>query len=117
MDEIACRQAETDKQSRLYGPGIYLRRLLDALTAFFLVTFTKKPLRLFGLVGSSVFAVGFVVQWLGRDASPICDEDSVFQLHALWHVLAAWGTALLYRYLFVTAAMTPSSPAPPGHGT
>ena len=51
-------QAVTQRRSRVYRPGIYLRRGLDILTVFFLVKFTKKPLRFFGLVGSALFAVG-----------------------------------------------------------
>lgn len=42
-------------------PGMYLRRLLDILTLFFLVKFTKKPLRFFGLIGSSLFLPGLFI--------------------------------------------------------
>jgi glycosyltransferase involved in cell wall biosynthesis len=56
--EIPCRQAASDQQTRFYKPGIYLRRMLDILSAFFLIKFTKKPLRFFGLVGSLVFVLG-----------------------------------------------------------
>ena len=61
VNEVACRQHPTDQQSRVYGAGIYVRRLLDVLTAFFLVKFTKKPLRFFGLVGSTLFASGVIM--------------------------------------------------------
>ena len=69
--EISCRQAVSDQQSRPYMPGIYVRRMLDLLTAFFLLKFTKKPLRFFGLLGSLVFTAGaalmivLVIQRLG----------------------------------------------------
>src|SRR5690606_22007400 len=33
-------------------------RVLDVLTVFFLVRFTKKPLRFFGTIGSVTFSVG-----------------------------------------------------------
>jgi glycosyltransferase involved in cell wall biosynthesis len=58
VNEIPCRQALSDQQTRFYGPGIYLRRIIDILSAFFLIKFTKKPLRFFGLVGSLVFTSG-----------------------------------------------------------
>ena len=61
VQEIPCRQANSDQQTRLYRPGVYLRRMLDILTAFFLFKFTKKPLRFFGLVGSLVFVSGAVL--------------------------------------------------------
>lgn len=47
-----------DRRSRVYRPGVYLRRLIDLLGIFFLVRFTYKPLRFFGLVGSGVSLVG-----------------------------------------------------------
>jgi hypothetical protein len=43
---------------RVYGPGVYLRRLLDVAAFFFLAKFTEKPLRFFGLVGSVFFGLG-----------------------------------------------------------
>lgn len=44
-----------------YRFGVYWRRLLDLLTIFFLVKFTRKPLRFFGLIGSMVMFVGVVI--------------------------------------------------------
>ncbi|HEY4369190.1 MAG TPA: glycosyltransferase [Steroidobacteraceae bacterium] len=41
-----------------YKPGVYVRRLLDILTIFFLLKFTKKPLRFFGLVGAGFLGLG-----------------------------------------------------------
>lgn len=56
--ELDVAQAESDKHRRIYSPGLYVRRLLDLLTIFFLIKFTKKPLRFFGLVGSTLFGIG-----------------------------------------------------------
>lgn len=58
IEEVPLRQSRRDPHRRIYRPGVYLRRLLDVLTVFFLVKFTKKPLRFFGLIGSATFAVG-----------------------------------------------------------
>jgi glycosyltransferase involved in cell wall biosynthesis len=58
--EIEVAQAKKDTNSRVYSPGIYVRRLLDLLTIFFLVKFTKKPLRFFGLVGTTLFTLGVI---------------------------------------------------------
>jgi glycosyltransferase involved in cell wall biosynthesis len=41
-----------------YSARVYLARLLDILSIVFLVRFTKKPLRFFGMVGGVTFAVG-----------------------------------------------------------
>ena len=63
--EVDVEQSKSDAFQRIYSPGIYLRRLLDLLTVFFLIKFTKKPLRFFGLVGSSIFGLGLLVtMWL-----------------------------------------------------
>jgi len=59
--EIDVAQSTRDSAPTVYRPGIYLRRILDILTVFFLVKFTKKPLRFFGLIGSATFAFGGVV--------------------------------------------------------
>jgi hypothetical protein len=59
--EIPVRQSPLDAKRRLYRPGLYLRRLLDILTLFFLFKFTKKPLRFFGLVGSGIFGCGAII--------------------------------------------------------
>lgn len=56
--ELDVAQSKKDIHQRIYPPGLYLRRLLDLLTIFFLVKFTKKPLRFFGLVGSTLFGIG-----------------------------------------------------------
>jgi len=60
VTEISVAQAKEDKHRRIYSPGLYVRRLLDLLTIFFLIKFTKKPLRFFGLVGSTLFAFGTI---------------------------------------------------------
>ena len=58
VEEVAVPQHPQDARTRLYGPGVYLRRLLDVATFFFLAKFTEKPLRFFGLVGSVFFLAG-----------------------------------------------------------
>lgn len=50
--EHEVEQHPEDKRTRVYHPGVYLRRLIDLLGVFFIVRFTQKPLRFFGLVGS-----------------------------------------------------------------
>lgn len=61
--EVDVPQHHADQSTRLYKPGVYLRRLLDILTIVFLFKFTKKPLRFFGLIGSGLFAMGFGVSF------------------------------------------------------
>jgi len=59
--EVDAAQSKMDIPSRIYSPGIYVRRILDIFSIFFLVKFTKKPLRFFGILGSSVFTAGFLI--------------------------------------------------------
>jgi glycosyltransferase involved in cell wall biosynthesis len=56
--EVAVRQSKSDHHDRIYMPRNYLRGFLDIFTVFFLVRFTKKPLRFFGMIGVGTFAVG-----------------------------------------------------------
>lgn len=61
IKEVDTPQAQADTFRRVYSPGTYLGYLLDFLTVFFLVKFTKRPLRFFGIVGSGVFGLGFLI--------------------------------------------------------
>ena len=61
VKEVEVTQREEDTQVRVVNPGTYLRRILDIVTLFFLVKFTKKPLRFFGLMGTALFLPGFFV--------------------------------------------------------
>ncbi|RLA26439.1 MAG: hypothetical protein DRR15_19755 [Gammaproteobacteria bacterium] len=56
--EVEVLQSEKDQYKGGYSPRVYVRYLLDLLTVFFLVRFTKKPLRFFGMIGTVTFAVG-----------------------------------------------------------
>ncbi len=56
--EINLPQSKNDRYHKGYPLGVYSRRLIDLLSIFFLVKFTKKPLRFFGLSGLSAFTAG-----------------------------------------------------------
>lgn len=66
VSELPVQQSRYDVKRRVQRPGIYLRRLLDILTLFFVFKFTQKPLRFFGLVGFGLFgAGGGILAYLG----------------------------------------------------
>jgi glycosyltransferase involved in cell wall biosynthesis len=68
VSEVDLRQSPRDRRDRGYPMREYARRGLDIFTVFFLVRFTKKPLRFFGMVGTTVFAAGVLVTaWLILD--------------------------------------------------
>jgi glycosyltransferase involved in cell wall biosynthesis len=56
--EVQVRQSPQDRYEGGYATKEYLHRLLDIFAVFFLVRFTKKPLRFFGMVGATILAVG-----------------------------------------------------------
>ena len=58
VEEISSVQHDKDMPTRVYSPGVYLRRLVDLLGLFFLVRFTEKPLRFFGMIGSVMALAG-----------------------------------------------------------
>ena len=47
------------------------------------------------LPGLAILEFGLIVWWLSRTGGPWCDPDTVLQLHAVWHVLAALAIATL----------------------
>lgn len=59
--EEKTTQAKKDVFQRIYPSGVYVRRLLDILSVMFLIKFTKKPLRFFGLVGLGTIFIGGIV--------------------------------------------------------
>ena len=59
--EVNVPQHPSDSRTRLYWPGLYLKRCLDVLTLVFLFRFTKKPMRFFGLIGAGLFGVGSLI--------------------------------------------------------
>jgi hypothetical protein len=71
--EVASEQHPSDLAPRVYRPGVYVRRLIDILGLYFLLRFTEKPLRFFGLIGSVLAGIGgialivmFVQRLLGQ---------------------------------------------------
>jgi hypothetical protein len=58
--EVELAQSPKDDFRGRYRLREYLHRVLDILTLFFLVRFTKKPLRFFGTIGFLVAALGLL---------------------------------------------------------
>jgi len=61
VEEIDAPQHASDAKTRVYSPGIYLRRLIDVFGLFFLARFTYKPLRFFGMIGGTLVVFGGLV--------------------------------------------------------
>jgi glycosyltransferase involved in cell wall biosynthesis len=59
--EVEVRQSGRDRFEGVYRPREYAHFVLDVFTVFFLVRFTKKPLRFFGMLGASMFGIGALV--------------------------------------------------------
>lgn len=60
VQEVDLRQSPQDRRRGFYGPQEYVRAFLDISTVFFLMRFTKRPLRFFGMVGVTTFGVGSI---------------------------------------------------------
>lgn len=61
VEEVNAPVHPRAMRGRIRGPGTYLRRLVDVLGLLFLLKFTEKPLRFFGLVGSVLGGIGALV--------------------------------------------------------
>lgn len=61
VSEVAMRQSPQDRLQRVYRPKEYAHHILDLFSIFFLVRFTKRPLRFFGMLGAATFGIGAAV--------------------------------------------------------
>ncbi|MGH6690532.1 MAG: hypothetical protein ACREK7_04270 [Gemmatimonadota bacterium] len=61
VDEVEVRPHATERQPSLYSPSLYLGWLIDSLGLFFLLRFTYRPLRFFGLMGAGLGVAGGVI--------------------------------------------------------
>jgi len=61
VEELRVQAHEEDRRTRVYNPGVYMRRLIDLVGLMFLVRFTYKPLRFFGILGVGLMGVGAVI--------------------------------------------------------
>lgn len=98
VNEVVLKQSTKDMFRGRYRIREYLHRFLDILTVFFLVRFTKKPLRFFGTVGFIAASIGgiftsiLVVQRLFFDM-PLADRPALL-LGSLMIVLGVQTFAL-----------------------
>ena len=60
VSEVELRQSPKDDFRGRYRLREYLHRMLDIMTLFFLVRFTKKPLRFFGTIGFGIAIFGMI---------------------------------------------------------
>lgn len=128
VQEVDAAQHPGDLGTRVYAPGVYIRRVLDLLGLYFLLRFLDKPLRFFGLVGFflSLVGAGTLFVLLVRKASgETIGDKPLLLLGILLLTLGVQAVALgligemivhfsaagrrIYR---VRAA--PATPAPPG---
>jgi glycosyltransferase involved in cell wall biosynthesis len=93
--EVELRQSPKDRFHGHYRLREYLHRFLDILTIFFLVRFTKKPLRFFG-------TIGFIAAGIGGVATAIL----VFQKLFFGDALAGRPALLLASLLVVLGVQT-----------
>lgn len=89
--EQKVAQSDKDRFEGSYSTQVYMRRMLDILTVFFLVRFTKKPLRFFGTIGSVTFTLGglFLAYIVGQRLfldMPLADRPALL-LSSLFVVL------------------------------
>ena len=82
VTEIDVQQSSKDRFEGRYRLREYTHRALDIVTVLFLVRFTKKPLRFFGMVGATTFVIGAVlVTWLAIDRlvflHPLADRPAL----------------------------------------
>ena len=58
VKEIKVKQHKADFRQKLYPFQSYIQRTLELISLFFLIKFTKKPIRFFGSSGLIIFSLG-----------------------------------------------------------
>lgn len=61
VSEVDVRQSPQDHFAGHYATREYTRSLIDICSIFFLVRFTKRPLRFFGMIGVSTLSIGVAI--------------------------------------------------------
>ena len=61
VEEVKVTQAKKDAVQKFYPFSNYIARILELISIFFLVKFTKKPIRFFGSTGLITFMLGFIL--------------------------------------------------------
>ena len=69
-EKVVQHQARKYGSSKFMGLNRFVNGYLDLLTLWFLSTFGKKPMHVFGFLGTIMFFIGFVSAfWIGADKS------------------------------------------------
>jgi glycosyltransferase involved in cell wall biosynthesis len=67
-ERVVQHQARKYGSSKFMGLNRFVNGYLDLLTLWFLSTFGKKPMHVFGFLGTIMFFIGFVAAcWIGAD--------------------------------------------------
>lgn len=61
VKEMKVKQHKADFRQILYPFQSYVQRFLEIISLFFLIKFTKKPIRFFGSSGLIIFSTGFIL--------------------------------------------------------
>lgn len=61
VKEIKVKQHKADFRQKFYPIRNYIRRILELISLFFLIKFTKKPIRFFGSSGLIIFGLGSIL--------------------------------------------------------
>ena len=59
--QLTLPQHSYDRRARSYKPLVFVERLLDLGTLYFMLRFTRKPFRFFGTIGLAIGALGFLL--------------------------------------------------------
>lgn len=83
VSEVEVRQSPRDRFRGSYGIRDHARYLFDLISVFFLVRFTSKPLRFFGMIGTGIAAAGCVLLfWVAGERllfdQPLAQRPALF---------------------------------------
>jgi hypothetical protein len=82
VEEMDAPQHERDRRTRVYSPGLYLKRLVDLLGLYVILRFTSRPLRFFGPLGGylTIGGLALVILTIVRGLGPIGGSGRILLL-------------------------------------
>jgi hypothetical protein len=59
--EVACEHYEEKGPIGFFGFSVYITRIIDLVTLYFNIHYSKKPMRFFSIAGLPFFIIGFII--------------------------------------------------------
>jgi len=99
IDELVVHHRPRQHGRSKYGIGRTVRVILDLVTVKFLLSYSTRPLQIFGLVGGAMGLMGLTLTMVGLYGLVSEERNNNFGVFAAGSLLLAVPTVLLFQFL------------------